>query len=241
MKRELILSCEHGGNAVPPEYAALFSSQRAVKALAGHRGADIGALGLAEALAERLDAPLFAATVSRLLVDLNRSVGHPRLLSEFSRVLGETARRRLIAAHYDPHRDRVIEAIRGAVDQGCCVYHVAVHSFTPRLGSCERNADIGLLYDPVRPLERAFCARWRRHLRTADGALRVRRNYPYLGKTDGFTTHLRRQFGPGSYLGIELEVNQRLLRRAPRDTAGLIADSLASALTGGLGYGSSAA
>jgi len=35
----------------------------------------------------------------------------------------------------------------------------------------------------------------------------VRFNYPYLGKADGFTTYLRKQF-PANYMGIELEVNQ---------------------------------
>jgi hypothetical protein len=46
--------------------------------------------------------------------------------------------------------------------------------------------------------------------------MRVRRNYPYLGKTDGLTTYLRRQFPAEQYLGIELEVNQRCLEPAVR-------------------------
>ncbi|MEO8932838.1 MAG: N-formylglutamate amidohydrolase, partial [Xanthomarina sp.] len=33
-------------------------------------------------------------------------------------------------------------------------------------------------------------------------------NYPYLGKADGFTSYLRKQF-PKNYLGIEIEVNQK--------------------------------
>jgi hypothetical protein len=37
----------------------------------------------------------------------------------------------------------------------------------------------------------------------------VRRNYPYQGKADGFTTFLRRQFASDQYAGIEIEVNQR--------------------------------
>jgi hypothetical protein len=35
-------------------------------------------------------------------------------------------------------------------------------------------------------------------------------NYPYLGKADGFTTSLRHQFQE-RYIGIELELNQKLL------------------------------
>jgi len=230
LKQVLILSCEHGGNAVPPEYAALFHTQRSVKALAGHRGMDAGALALAEALSSQLKAPLYSATVTRLLVDLNRSVGHRRFFSEFSRFLDQPARDCLIEAHYEPHRRRVTEAISSTVDRGCRVCHIAVHSFAPRLGSRERRADIGLLYDSGRLPEQAFCARWQRNLRTANSSLRLRRNYPYLGKSDGFTTHLRRLFGPRRYIGIELEVNQRLLRHAPSNTARLVAQSLADTL-----------
>lgn len=38
--------------------------------------------------------------------------------------------------------------------------------------------------------------------------LNVRFNYTYLGKPDGFTTYLRKQFDK-DYLGVELEVNQK--------------------------------
>jgi hypothetical protein len=55
----------------------------------------------------------------------------------------------------------------------------------------------------------------------------VRRNYPYRGTADGFTTYLRRQFSARKYLGIELEVNQSLLGRQPRETAARVAHSLA--------------
>jgi hypothetical protein len=44
----------------------------------------------------------------------------------------------------------------------------------------------------------------------------VRRNYPYAGKGDGLTAHLRRRFPPGAYVGIELEVNQAIVRAAGR-------------------------
>jgi hypothetical protein len=40
-------------------------------------------------------------------------------------------------------------------------------------------------------------------------AFSVRRNYPYRGTADGFTTYLRRQLSSSPYLGIELEINQR--------------------------------
>jgi hypothetical protein len=39
----------------------------------------------------------------------------------------------------------------------------------------------------------------------------VRRNFPYFGDTDGFTTHLRGVLPASEYLGIEIECNQRLV------------------------------
>jgi hypothetical protein len=45
--------------------------------------------------------------------------------------------------------------------------------------------------------------------------LKVHRNSPYRGATDGFTTALRRQFGVDEYIGVEVEVNQKhLVRRS---------------------------
>ena len=52
-----------------------------------HRGYDAGALAMARDLAASLRAPLVASTVSRLLVDLNRSLGHPRAWSAATRPL----------------------------------------------------------------------------------------------------------------------------------------------------------
>jgi hypothetical protein len=41
--------------------------------------------------------------------------------------------------------------------------------------------------------------------------LRVRYNYPYRGNTDGLGTWLRNRHPASRYLGIEIEINQRLV------------------------------
>ena len=73
----VIITCEHGGNRIPAPYRPLFRGMQAQ--LATHRGFDHGALVMARALAAAFKAPLISACVSRLLIDLNRSIGHPRL------------------------------------------------------------------------------------------------------------------------------------------------------------------
>ncbi|HET6343409.1 MAG TPA: N-formylglutamate amidohydrolase [Myxococcota bacterium] len=214
MATTVILSCEHGGNRIPKAYAPLFASHAAL--LESHRGYDAGALQVARAMARVTGAPLFASTVSRLLVDLNRSQGHPALFSRITRELGKADRLRILHAYYVPHRGAVEESVASAIRRRVAVLHLCVHSFTPELDGVVRNADIGLLFDPRRPGEAAFCRRWREVCQELAPELRVRFNYPYRGTSDGFTTYLRRRWSPQLYVGVELEINQALVTADPR-------------------------
>ena len=230
-RRSLVLTCEHGGNVIPEEYAHVFSSHGAREALSSHRGLDIGALALANALARRFDAPLIASEVSRLLCDLNRSLNNAGLFSDFALGLTPAEREAVLGRHYHPHRQRVELELGRRLGRG--VLHLAVHSFTPELRGEVRRADIGLLYDPARPEETAWCERYKQVLSRLAPDLRVRRNYPYLGKTDGLATFLRRKYPATSYVGVELEVNQALLTgaEAKRDQVlAALADGLAELL-----------
>jgi len=210
---ELLLTCEHGGNRVPAPYRALFSGK--ARLLASHRGYDIGALECARHLARFLGAPLHFATVTRLLVDLNRSPGHRARFSALTRSLDAAERARIETRYYTPYRDKIRRRIAGYLRGGGRVVHVSVHSFAPVLDGHERNADIGLLYDPRRAFERRTAGAIQDALHRLDPALRVRRNYPYAGRADGLTTSLRRQFAAPRYAGLELEINQRLCARHP--------------------------
>lgn len=203
----LLISCEHGGNRIPARYGELFAGHEPL--LASHRGYDPGALALARELAAALGAALFYTTTSRLLVELNRSPGHPQLFSPMVRALPRAERRRLIERFYRPYRDSLEARVAGEIGRGRRVLHLSCHSFTPVLDGVARRADVGLLFDPSRAWEAAFCAGWQRRLREADPALRVRRNYPYRGTADSFVKWLRRRFDAASYAGVELEVNQR--------------------------------
>lgn len=201
----VIISCEHASNAVPADYAAMFRD--AADTLAGHRGWDIGAAELARRFAETLGTTAFLADTTRLLVDLNRSPGHPQRFSEYTRGQAATVRRRIVDQHYSPYRAAVERAGDAALSTGEVVLHLSVHSFAPELDGISRRADIGLLYDPNRALETALARRW--HARLAALGRHVRRNYPYRGGADGLVTTLRRRLDPVRYIGLELEVNQR--------------------------------
>jgi len=208
----LIVTCEHGGYDVPARWRCCFRGR--VAWLRSHRGWDAGALTLARGLARRLRAPLVATTTTRLLVDTNRSAGHPRRFSEATRGLPAAERARIVAERWAPHRARVEDAVAAAAAGGALAVHVACHSFTPVLDGVVRHTDVGLLYDPRRPHEAALAGAWQAALRAAVPGLRVRRNHPYRGVADGLTTSLRRCHPGVRYAGLELEVSQALVRGA---------------------------
>lgn len=227
----LLITCEHGGRRVPPRYRALFAGHGAL--LVTHRGWDFGALQLARELAAAFTAPLHASTTTRLLIDLNRSIGHRQLYSEATRALDAAGRAEIAERYHRPHRDRVLAEAQRSCEQGRRTVHIASHSFTPVLEGAVRNADVGLLYDPARPGERLLAARWRKALVQRCPALNVRRNYPYAGRNDGLTAVLRRLHPDEAYVGIELEVNQRHVLRGGGAWAALrcaLIDTLREAL-----------
>ena len=222
----LLLTCEHAGNSVPTRWRALFEGADAV--LESHRGWDAGALDLSRRLAERLNVRLVAHHVTRLLVDANRSSGHPRLFSEYTRGLGRAERERIMERHHDAHWREVRAAVDAGIRASGTVIHVGVHSFVPILDDRTRDVDVGLLYDPRRHRERELARNWLRAVRMRLPGLRVRANQPYRGVSDGLTTALRRSYPDRVYLGLEVEVSQALL--SGPDAVAHIADVLSGAL-----------
>jgi len=139
---DLLLTCEHGGNRVPREYASLFDG--ASNVLDSHRGWDAGALPLARLLERELGRPLYSTTWSRLLVEANRSPTNRKIWSQYTADLPHQDRDRILERWWRPHREEVEAATAAAVKRGSVV-HVAVHSFTPVMNGEVRNADIGLV------------------------------------------------------------------------------------------------
>jgi len=201
---KLVLTCEHGGNNIPIEYAYLFKEHQAI--LNSHRGFDLGSLDLFEILKPLADFSLSSET-SRLLIELNRSLHHKKLFSEFSKNLSIEEKENLIQSYYLVYRNNVENKIKQFINAGEIVLHISVHSFTPVLNSEIRYCDIGLLFDPKRPSEKQFSKYFKEKILKKNLDYLIRYNYPYLGKADGFTTYLRKQFLE-NYIGIELEINQ---------------------------------
>ncbi|MGQ3891809.1 N-formylglutamate amidohydrolase [Legionella sp. CNM-4043-24] len=202
---QLLLSCEHAVNDIPADFARYFAGHE--DALNSHRGIDFGALAIAQQLRQHFHCELYSATVSRLLIECNRSLRHQACFSEFSLAMSTDEKNRLLETFYRPYRAAVQQRIQDYINDGFQVWHLSIHSFTPVWNGTVRTTDIGLLYDPRRPVEKTLARRWQALL---NPHTRTRRNYPYLGVSDGFTTALRKVFSKDDYMGMEVEVNQAL-------------------------------
>jgi predicted N-formylglutamate amidohydrolase len=207
---ECIITCEHATNHIPQRFSHLFRGREAV--LSSHQAYDPGAADLAVELAKNLEVSVHLGTISRLLIDLNRSRSNRKsLYTSYSRKLTSNERELLLQKYYHPYREKVADEVAGLIAGNEPVLHVSVHTFVPVKNGRVRRAEIGLLYDPARHSEKdigKFLAAW---LQGKMESLQVRRNYPYLGKTDGFTAYLRKIHPTTRYAGIELEVNQALI------------------------------
>lgn len=201
----LVITCEHAGNTIPDEFNQLFSNKDEI--LDSHQGWDPGAWDMACFLSGELDVPAVGCFTTRLLIEANRSLDNAGLFSSVSAILSEDKKNKLINTIYLPYRNKAEDLIKGA---GRPVLHLSVHSFTPVWNNVPRNMEIGLLFDPERKSEKQFCIRFQELLKNRFPDFNILFNEPYQGIDDGFTTHLRTRYPDEDYLGIELELNQKL-------------------------------
>lgn len=207
--RKILITCEHAGNYVPKDYKFMFAGAEEV--LESHRGWDPGAIGIAKYLARQLEAPLFFQKVSRLLIEMNRSIGNKELYSEFTQNIDKTVKGYLLEKFYNPYREEVEKKIADSVRAGEAVLHISVHTFTPVLNGIVRAVDLGILFDDACEEEKQFCESWKAHLDDILPEHVTMLNCPYNGADDGFTTYLRTRFSGKEYLGIEIEINQKYI------------------------------
>ncbi|MDZ7791033.1 MAG: N-formylglutamate amidohydrolase [Xanthomonadales bacterium] len=221
-----LITCEHASNEVPARWRHLFVGHEAE--LASHRGWDAGTAELGHKLADRLEAPLLAGRATRLLIDLNRSAGHPRRYSEWTRKLPRAERARIEREWWLPHWRAYRSHLENLPGR---VIHIACHSFTPVFDGKPRRLDIGLLYDSARQPEKAFCLELRRLIEARRPDLRVRMNAPYRGTANGLGQQHRRQFPADRLITIELEIGQHLVARSDwSDTQESLVSAVAEAV-----------
>jgi len=237
----VIVLCDHASNRIPPEYENLGLPPGE---LARHIAWDIGAEGIARALARRLDAPAIISRFSRLLIDPNRGEDDPTLvmrISDGAVIPGnahvdsaEIARRK--ARFHKPYDDAISATIARFRAGGIHPALVSIHSFTPVWRGLKRPWHAAILYDPRD-------ADFSRHVLDAlavDENLVIGGNEPYKGGLSGDTMD-RQGFAKG-LRHVLVEVRQDLIfhDQGQEDWARRIGQAIRAALdaTGGIGPGS---
>jgi predicted N-formylglutamate amidohydrolase len=154
----LVLICEHASNFIPADYGALGLTP---DDLTRHIAWDPGALPVAKAMAVELDAPLVFATVSRLVIDLNRAPTDFDAMPEISETsvipgnigLSEAEKDLRVKTYYKPFHDAVDRLI--AQKSGLRAL-VSVHSFTPVYKGVSRPWHVGLITGSDNSLARSM-------------------------------------------------------------------------------------
>jgi predicted N-formylglutamate amidohydrolase len=204
----LVVTNEHGGNKVPKEYAFLFMGKEDV--LESPKAYDIGSADIFNSMKTIADFSLGNLN-TRLLVDLNRSTHHPRVFSAFSKKLSPAERDVLLEKYYKPYRSKVVAQLENNRKSGEGTFHISVHTFHVLGNGKIQDVDVSLLYDPKKVVEHRAAVLFKKELLKRSPDLNIRFNFPVTGATDGFPPYLRKAF-PESYAGIEMLVNQKLLK-----------------------------
>ncbi len=205
-----VLVCDHAGRRVPAKLADLGLPAAAFDL---HIAWDIGALALAEGLAERLGSCLIHQRYSRLVVDCNRAPDHRDLIMAVSdgvRIPGNLdltpadigAR---VAAVHAPYHDAIAAELDARAARGETTLLVCVHSFTPVFGGLARPWHVGVLHGGDSPASRTLL-----ELLRGDPDLVVGDNEPYaMDGTDYTAPHHAWRRGLDV---VELEVRQDILQ-----------------------------
>lgn len=207
--RVLVL-CDHASNHIPEDLAGLGLSPRH---LHDHIAYDIGAAAVSRRLSELMDTPAVLATVSRLVVDLNRDPDNQDPVPAQSdgiaipgnRHLSDKARAERLAHYFEPYHQACDRQITAMMARGAAPLVIGVHSFTPVMAGRARPWEIGFLYDRDPRLFYAFkdllSTRWR---------FTVGNNEPYSGNELYYT--MRRHGERHGHLQVVVEIRQDQIR-----------------------------
>lgn len=179
-----LITCDHAANTVPPTVGNGDLGLPAAD-MDRHIAYDVGAAGVARALADALGAPAVLSNFSRLVIDPNRGLDDPTLLMKIydgsvipaNRHADEAEKARRVDAFYTPYH----EALAGLAGQRDDTIVIAVHSFTPRLnGRAPRPWHVGILHADDNRLSDPLLA-----LLRAEPDVCVGDNEPYAGHLPG--------------------------------------------------------
>lgn len=204
----ICLVCEHASAFMPDKLDGLGV---APEHRSSHAAWDIGALSLATKLAYRLNAPLVASRVSRMVYDCNRPPEAAGAIPESSEIvkipgnigLTEEDRAARVTQVYEPFRNLLQDTLDNFTEPAALV---TIHSFTPIWFGKQRDVELGFLHDSDDRLAR-------RMLAACPAGLDARLNAPY-SVADGVTHTLREHAIPRGLQNAMIEVRNDLVSDA---------------------------
>lgn len=226
--RPIVVVCDHASNRIP---RALNGLGLPAARLSEHIAWDIGAAGVARALAACFGAPAVLGGYSRLVVDLNRSLRDPSAMpaiSDGTLVPGNVGldadeRAARVDEIYDPYHAAVEELIESRTEGTRTPILVAVHSFTPVNHGVRRPWHVGVLWDKDPRLAIPLMQNLR-----AQSDVVVGDNEPYSGRHPADYT-IDHHAEPAGIAHAGIEIRQDLIddERGQRAAAERLAAALA--------------
>lgn len=219
----ILLVADHASNRVPPGVDLGIDPAL----LDNHIAVDLGTKALTLALAAVLGGPAIIATVSRLVIDLNRDPGAPGLIptaSDGHVVPGNLAlsaldRELRVAAIHAPYH----AAIAAEIAARKPALLISIHSFTARLAvdsAAPRPWPVGVLYNTddraAVPGIASLAAR----------GFHVGDNQPYSGRDLNYTMNRHAEANGIAYLGFEVRNDGLADAAAVERWAGILADTV---------------
>ncbi|MDF1804674.1 N-formylglutamate amidohydrolase [Thalassovita sp.] len=179
-----LVTCDHAANTVPP-FVNGGQLGLAQGDMNRHIAYDVGAAGLATALAQALNAPAILSNFSRLVIDPNRGEDDPTLLMKLYDGTIIPANRHADAAELETRLNRCYRPYHSALAELAAQREnpviLSIHSFTRQLqGRAPRPWHIGILYAADARLSKPLIRRLE-----AEPDLCVGENEPYGGHLPG--------------------------------------------------------
>ena len=178
-----LVTCDHATNRVPPDMGGTLGISP--EDMSRHIAYDVGAAGLAQRLAELLDAPFIMSDFSRLVIDPNRGEDDPTLVMRLydgtiipaNRAIDDAEIERRLNAYYRPYHAAFTDLAARRNDTRI----LSVHSFTRQLrGRDPRPWHVGVLHADDCRLTDPLLARL-----MSESDLIVGENEPYGGHLEG--------------------------------------------------------
>ena len=207
---DLIFVCEHASNYVPDGLNNLGLDDQLIQS---HIAWDPGALKVAQLLSKKFNAPLVAATVSRLVYDCNRppfSLGAIARESEIYSIPGNqniSAKEELsrIVEIYEPFCSAIDRIVDAHLQKPVLPLFVTIHSFVPVYKGIPRRVEVGVLHDTDQRIADCFLSEAENM-----GSYVALRNEPYA-PVDGVTHTLQARAIPHGLGNVMIEIRNDLI------------------------------